>query len=1044
MSYNVISKKIREIEKEISKYWDNNRIIDKVLRRKGERKFYFLDGPPYVTERIHIGTAWNKVLKDCILRYKRLCGYKVWAIPGYDTHGLPIEVAVERQLGIKNKKEIIERVGIDNFNKKCIELVKRNMNVITSQFKNLAVWMDWDNPYVTYRRDYISSIWWILKRISEKNLLGEDLRVFHWCPRCETVLSEHEVSMGYKDVETPSIYVKFPVANEKNTSFLIWTTTPWTLPSNVAIAVHPDYTYALVELRKTRERLIIMEARIDKVIHEEYKILSIFYGKELAGKKYISPLKDYVDAQREVNAHYIILSSEYVSPEEGTGLVHIAPEHGKEDFELGKEYNLPIITLVDNRGYFTRKAGKYAGLYIFDADNTIVEDLRKLGYLYKEEKKIHRYPFCWRCHTPLFMKTTKQWIIKLSQIKDKLISENRKVLWVPKWAGEQRFGLWLETARDWVITRQRYWGTPAPIWRCEECGYTEVIGGLDDLIRKGFHVEDLHRPYIDQITWSCPECGGIMRRIPDVLDVWIDSGAAPWASINYPANKETFNELWPVDFITEGHDQTRGWFYAMLCLGVAAFDECPYRTVLVHGFTLDEQGRGMHKSLGNVKYPEEFIEKYGVDPFRIYLLSHTIWEDMLTLYKRLNEILRILNIIINTYEFYKTYAELDNYKYKEPINTGNLLEEDLWILSKFETVLKDITKEMDKYYVHNAIRKILEFIVEDLSRKYIKLVRRRVWIEEEDPKKTAVYDTLHYILKRAAIILSPFAPHLSEYLYSMILSRFDRESLESVHLETWPQVEANLIYEELTRRYEILWDIIAGLAAIRQKHKIKNRQPLKEAIIPQEIYDTLSDRMKEILLEQANIREIKRYSSNELNNLVIFEIKLNYKVVGPKHGKKVSKIEKLINRIEKKDAINLLNGNQITLSLENEEFIITPEDVTVTVKACEPYDCIICRGFFIFLNIKVDKELLYEGIAKDIVRRIQQMRKDINLNILDQISVFIETSAQEILDSIEKHKEYIMYETRAKDINISKAPTDAYTRKWNVNGKKVSIAIQKI
>lgn len=1043
MSYKGIIDRIRKIENEVSKYWLQNNIVIKVLNKEGDKKFYFLDGPPYVTERIHIGTAWNKVLKDCILRYKRLCNYYVWSIPGYDTHGLPIEVTVEKWLGIKNKKEIIEKIGIDDFNKKCLELVKRNMNIITEQFKNLAVWMKWDSPYVTYDGDYVSSVWWVIKKAHDLKLLDKDLRVFHWCPRCETVLSEHEVSMGYKDVESPSIYVKFPLVDDQKTSLLIWTTTPWTLPSNVATAVHPDYLYALIEL-KNGEKLIVMEARLDKVINEEYKIISVFHGKDLKGKRYVNPLKQFVNAQKHIDAHYVIISEEYVSPEEGTGLVHIAPEHGKEDFELGKQYNLPIVSIVDNRGYFTKDAGKYAGTYILDADPIIIEDLRKLGCLYKEEKKIHRYPFCWRCHTPLFMKTTTQWIIKLSQIKEKLISENKKIKWIPKWAGEQRFGLWLETARDWVITRQRYWGTPAPIWQCDTCSHIEVIGSIEELQKKGFDIKNPHRPYIDNVSWKCPNCDkGFMRRIPDVLDVWIDSGAAPWASIKYPKETKLFEKLWPVDFITEGHDQTRGWFYAMLCLGIIAFDRSPYKTVLVHGFTLDEQGRGMHKSLGNVIYPEEFTEKYCIDPFRIYLLTHTIWEDMLTLHKRLEDILRTLNIIINTYEFYKTYAELDNYIYKDTIKCDELMEEDTWIISKFEKTLDEVTRNMENYHIHLAIKRLLDFVVEDLSRKYIKIIRRRVWIEEEDPRKTAVYDTLHYILKRIAILLSPFAPHISEYLYIFILSNFDKDLKESVHMESWPVVNRNIINEKLIKNYEIMWYVIASINAIRQKHGIKTRQPLYDAVIPQDIYDKLTHRMKEIIMEQSNIRKINVITDEDLVEYIEFEIKPNMKALGPKYGKFVKTLVDELTSLSNEKILNLLRGKAEKIQIDKEIIELGPEDLNITLKAKDPYDFVKLDDKIILLNIKIDRELLYEGIARDIVRRIQQMRKDLNLDILDKIITYILTNNKEIIESIRKYQDYISHETRSKEIILSELPSNVYSKDWKINNTTIKIGILK-
>jgi len=1032
--------RILQVEEEIRSIWEEKKIPKKVLGRKGKKKFFFLDGPPYVTERIHIGTAWNKVLKDAILRYKRMCGYSVWSIPGYDTHGLPIEVAVERKLGIKSKKEIIDKIGIDKFNQKCLEMAKRNMKVITEQFKSLGVWMDWDHPYITFEKEYISSIWWIIKKIYERGLLSEDLRVFHWCPRCETVLSEHEVSMGYKDVQTPSIYVKFPLKDNPDTSLLVWTTTPWTLPSNVAIAAHPDYLYALIET-KSGEKLILMETRIDKVIREPYKILSVFRGSELRGKKYISPLQKFVDAQREVKAHVVILSSEYVSPEEGTGLVHIAPEHGKEDFELGKQYNLPIITLVDERGRFGDKAGKYKGLYIYDADSVIIEDLEKEGFLYFHETKVHRYPFCWRCHTPLFMKTTKQWIIKLSEIKNEIISANKHINWIPKWAGEQRFGLWLENIRDWVITRQRYWGTPTPIWKCEKCGNVVVIGSIEELKKKGFKVKDVHRPYIDNVTWKCEKCGGLMRRVSDVLDVWIDSGAAPWASLGYPKKTKIFRKLWPVDFITEGHDQTRGWFYAMLCLGVAAFSESPYKTVLVHGFTLDEQGRAMHKSLGNIIYPEELTEKYGVDTFRISALLHTIWEDMVTSTKRMEDIARTINIILNVYDFYDMYASIDNYSWPGKLPLKELREEDLWIISRLERIIAQVTEELERYHIHIALRKILDFAVEELSRKYVRMVRRRVWIEEEDKEKISVYHTLHYVLKRLALILAPFAPHISDYTYHKIISKFDKEKVESIHLMKWPKPNRKLVADDLEDRMDSLWQIITALHSIRQKHGIKIRQPLKEVIMPRSLYLKFSGRLLKILRDQANVLEIKTIPNSKIIEYIEYQVNPLTEKLGPKYKDKTNLVIQEVSKLSQKDIRKLIKKGEIVIKANGEKLKITLDDVTIVERAIKPFEMCSIADKKIFLNLRIDTNLYYEGLSRDLVRRIQLMRKEMGLDILDKIVTYIFSEEKDIENSVNYMIDYIKRETRSEKVLLEIPPDQAYTKEWRLNGKRVVIGV---
>jgi len=1035
------SEKLIEMEKQIKRYWDKHQIPQKVLRLRGEKKFYFLDGPPYVTERSHVGTAWNKVLKDTILRYKRMKGYWVWSIPGYDTHGLPIEVMVERKLNIRDKKEIL-KIGVAKFNEECFKLAKRNMDILTEQFRNLGVWMDWQNPYATFTKDYISNVWWIIKKGHEQGLLEEDLRVFHWCPRCETVLSEHEVSMGYKDVEGPSIYVKFPMKDDSG-YLLIWTTTPWTLPSNVAVAVHPDLYYVKIRLKESGDELILVENRLDEVIKDEYDIISKFEGSELEGKRYINPLDKYVNAQREIDAHFVVLSTEYVSPDEGTGLVHIAPEHGKEDFEISKEYRLPIITLVDNEGKYIESAGKYYGKYVFDADDEIINDLQNMGVLYHKETVVHRYPHCWRCRTPLIMKTTKQWILKLSTLKEKLLSENETIKWIPDWAGSQRFRSWLETARDWVITRQRYWGTPAPIWKCKDCGDITVIGSYKEIEDRGFKLDDLHKPYIDNIKWKCKKCNGVVERIPDVLDVWIDSGAASWASIGYPENIDMFKKLWPIDFITEGHDQTRGWFYSLLCLGIIGFDKTPYSSVLVHGFTLDERGIGMSKSLGNVIYPEEITDIYGVDAFRVFVLSHTVWEDMIVNVEKTKDVVRNLNIILNVYDFYNTYASIDNYRWRGKLDSSVLMEEDLWIISALERLIDDVGNMMDKYQVHSALRSIIKFLVEEISRKYIKLVRRRVWIEEDNDEKISVYDTLHYVLSRIAVLMAPFMPHLSEYLYLHKLSMFEDKKYESVHLIRWPYAAHKFINEALIQKYRLMWSLIAAANSIRQTRKIKIRQPLGTLYIPKKLYKQLTSRILKLMSEQANVHKIVSYKDSEKQIFIKYMLKPRLDIIGKVFRKDMEKVLEAVERLREEEIEELYSNKSISIKIEGDSIVLEPEYFEITITGKENYGIIDLDGNLIALDVEITRDLLYEGLAKEIVRRIQFMRKEMNLDILDNILIYIETDAEEITNAINKEKEYILYETRGLDISIGKPVEKSYVKQWKIDKHDVTIGIIK-
>ncbi|MGC8961546.1 MAG: isoleucine--tRNA ligase, partial [Candidatus Bathyarchaeia archaeon] len=684
-SYDPVSKEV-----EILEWWDKNRVYEKVRNlRRGGLKFYFLDGPPYVTNPPHVGTAWNKFLKDVIIRYKRMRGFNVRDQPGYDCHGLPIEVKVEESLGLKSKKDIEDKIGVSEFISRCKSYALENVEEQTRIFRDLGVWMDWADPYLTLRDEYMEAVWWTIKRAHEKNLLEKGLRVVHWCPRCETALAGYEVTDEYRDVEDHSIYVKMPVKGEAGTHILIWTTTPWTLPSNVAVMVHPDEEY--VEVEAQGERYILAKERCAPVFKEigiHYKVVRSLQGRELEGLEYTPPLMDEVPLQKELrNAHRIVLSREYVSMSEGTGCVHSAPGHGEEDFEVGLEYGLPVVSPVDEGGRFTEAAGKYSGRYVKDADSEIIGDLKSKNLLLYHTKVVHSYPHCWRCKTPLIMRAAEQWFIKVTAFKRKLLEENTKVTWVPEWAGSRRFADWLKGARDWVISRQRYWGVPLPIWICNECGSARVIGSIEELKASSINhppAMDLHRDCVDDIKLRC-RCGGVMDRVPDIVDVWMDSGVASWASLEYPKEDAKFNYWWPADAVTEAHDQTRGWFYTQLITSILCFDRAPYKVVIMHGHTLDPRGQKMSKSLGNFISPHDVTSKYGRDALRLYALQSTTWEDFRFSMEKVEDAYRDLQIIWNVLSFASIYMSLDGFKPDDwPLE--DLLEhmriEDRWLLSK--------------------------------------------------------------------------------------------------------------------------------------------------------------------------------------------------------------------------------------------------------------------------------------------------------------------------------------------------------------------------
>ncbi|MEM0350744.1 MAG: isoleucine--tRNA ligase, partial [Archaeoglobaceae archaeon] len=766
------------IEAEVFNFWKERKIYEKIKKRGG-KKFYFLDGPPYTTGRIHLGTAWNKIIKDTILRYLRMLGYDPVDTPGWDMHGLPIEVKVEQELGFRTKRDI-ENFGIEKFVQKCMEYALRNKDAMTEQFKALAIWMDWDNPYMTIKAEYIDSAWFTIKKAFEKGLLSKEMMVVNWCPRCETALADAEIE--YAEREDPSIYVKFRLKN--GGYILVWTTTPWTIPANMAVAVNPNFKYVKVRAFRNgvAEEVLIAKDLVDTLHkgYEKWEIIEEIPGKELEGIEYEHPLADEVPMQK--NFRHKIVLADFVSAE-NTGCVHIAPAHGLEDFELGKKYGLEIFNPVDDRGFFNELAGKYAGMSVREANEVIIDDLHRKDLLLAEERIFHRYGHCWRCKTPIIFRATEQWFIKITELKEKMLEEIEKVKWIPDWAGSARFRDWISNAKDWCISRQRYWGIPLPIWICE-CGKIKVVGSINEVPWQ--NDLDLHRPRIDEVKFRC-ECGREMERVKDVFDVWFDSGVASWGSISYPLKDDKFH-LWPADFITEGHDQTRGWFYSQLGASVICFGKAPYKTVLMHGFTLDEQGRKMSKSLGNVVEPEEVVEQIGVDCFRLYMLSSAVWEDLKFSWDEARNVLRNMNVFWNSVRFAHTYMSIDRFR---AIGMEAATIEDKWILSKLESFNREVIEAMSKYHLHKVVRAFFDFIIEEFSRWYIPLIRSRVWEEAESKQKISSYETMLRVIDKSIRLIAPFAPLIAEWLYQNFVKQF-REGEESIFMESYPMPDERM------------------------------------------------------------------------------------------------------------------------------------------------------------------------------------------------------------------------------------------------------------
>ncbi len=966
----------KKYEKEILDMWEREKVYEKVRsERANGPKFNFLDGPPYPSsDTPHPGTLWNKVMKDSVLRYWRSKGYNVLDRPGWDTHGLPIEVMTEKSLGFRNKKEI-EDYGIANFVRKCMELVHRNVKSLTEHFKNFAVSMDWDNPYMTLEDSYIESAWWGLKKIWESGRLDRSERPVHWCPRCETVLSDYEVSQEYRDLMDPSIFVKFPVRGGEKEYILIWTTTPWTLPANVAVMVHPDEEY--VKVKVGDEVLILARKRLDYVMKEagveDYEVIESFPGRELEGLQYNHPLEDVIPLQRKIREHHkVVLSEEFVTMEEGTGCVHSAPGHGMEDFLVGERYGLPSPSPVNSQGRFTEEVGKYKDLYVREANDLIIEDLAERGALFHKGTIVHRYPVCWRCKTPLIIRKTSQWYIRVVDLKEKLMKDVEQVNWVPSWAGERRFKDWLNNLRDWIISRQRYWGIPLPIWVCDKCGRVEVIGSVRELEEKsGRRPENLHRPWVDEITWKCEKCGGTMRRVPDITDVWFDSGISFYASFGYPYRDEGFEEVFPVDFITEGHDQIRGWFFSLLRVGDLLFGRAPYKSVLMHGFFLDERGREMSKSLGNFVPPEEIVERFGRDVFRVTVLTKVPWQDLRFSWDRLKETQKRLSIVWNVYVFATTYLRdmelgvLD--EVRDPVNR--------WLLSRFNSTLKKVYESMERYYLHDATNALLDFFVEDLSRLYVRVARKKLRSKDEGVIKEWA-NALYMVLRDMLPVLAIYAPLTAEEIYQ---KSFRQEGdPESVNMLLLPEVREDLISKELEDEMDLVKEVVSAIGNARSKAKVRKRIPLKKAVVVGvDNFSQVVGRFKDVLQVESNVKEI---------------------VVGePPQGEGWTKAD-------------------------------------------------FSRGE-VFLYTEVGEEELIEGLARELIRRIQEMRKELGLTIgLERIEVYIQ-GGEAVAKAVESYREDIAWDSDADLVKVvsseEEVPSESFGKEWDVNGERVYIWVRR-
>ena len=1014
------AKNYPRMEEEILKYWDRNRIFEKSLKnREGCKKFVFLEGPPTANGLPHPGHVLTRTMKDVVLRYKTMKGFYVARKAGWDTHGLPVEIEVEKMLGLRNKQEI-EEYGIERFNEECKKSVFRYEEAWKEMTRRVGFWINMDNPYITLENDYIESVWWSLKEAWKKGLLFRGYKVTPYCPRCGTTLSSHEVAQGYKEVEDPSIFVKFKIKG-KDEYFLAWTTTPWTLISNVALAVHPEEWYVKIEYEG--EKLILAEERAAVLLKgKEYNEIDRYKGSELEGIEY-EPLYKFVEPEKKC---WFVILADFVTMDEGTGIVHIAPAFGEEDYEAGRKYDLPVIQLVDLEGKFKEEVKPWAGKFVKDADREIIEDLKNRGLLVSEHKYRHQYPFCWRCDSPLLYYAIESWFIGMSRLREHLVKNNEKINWYPEYIKHGRFGEFIREARDWALSRKRYWGTPLPVWVCQKCGKEICIGGIEELRQKAINFPeklDLHRPYVDKILLKCEECGGEMKRVEEVIDAWYDSGSAPFAQWHYPfENEKVFKENFPADFICEAIDQTRGWFYSLLAISTLLFDEAPYKNVLTLGLILDEKGQKMSKKARNYVEPAEIFQKYGADALRWYLISASPpWQPKRFYEKVVKDVLsKFLLTLWNVFSFYETYARLDDFDYgRDAVKCEERELIDKWILSRLHNLIKNVEEKMEVFEVHKAARAIEEFVIEDLSNWYLRNSRKRFWSEERSKEKMAGYSTLYEVLTTVAKIIAPFTPFIAEKIY------LEMEKGESVHLCDYPESSKEMINEELEERMETVRKIVEEARALRAKHGIKLRRPLKEIII---VADKNLEEFAGLIKDEINVKNV--VFATEDNQFMEEVAKPNYAKLGPKFKEKARQVAEAIEKA----------GKEIRkVEIDGKEYELSEEDFIIEKKAKEGYAVGSVDGITIALNLVQTPELIAEGFAREIVRRIQEMRKEMNLEMEERIVVEIDIDKEKLGE----WENYVKNETRSDEIIYKRQPEGEHVKEWEIEGEKINIGIRR-
>ena len=1033
--------KFIEREKKVEKFWKDNDIFQKSIDiHKSDKNYTFFDGPPTANGKPHIGHVLTRVIKDMIPRYQAMKGHRILRKAGWDTHGLPVELEVEKQLGLDGKEQI-EKYGLEPFIKKCKESVWKYKGMWEDFSSTVGFWADMDNPYITYDNNYIESVWWSLKKIWDKGLLYKGFKVVPYCPRCGTPLSSHEVAQGYKDVKDKTAICKFKCKDEDNTYYLAWTTTPWTLPSNLALCVNQDETYVKVKTineKLGKEEHYILAKALLSVLDGEYEIEKEFLGKELEYREY-EPLFDFKKLDKK---HYYVVCDSYVTLTDGTGIVHIAPAFGEDDARVGRKYDLPFLQLVNSKGEMTEET-PWAGMFCKKADKEVLLALDKENKLFKVLNYEHSYPHCWRCDTPLIYYARESWFIKMTAVRDDLVKNNNTINWIPESIGKGRFGDWISNVQDWGISRDRYWGTPLPVWECE-CGHRHAIGSIAELKEMSNNCPDnieLHRPYIDAVTIKCPKCGKEMHRVKEVIDCWFDSGSMPFAQWHYPfENEEIFKENFPADFISEAVDQTRGWFYSLLAISTLIFNEAPFKNVIVLGHVQDENGQKMSKSKGNAVDPFDALKEFGADAIRWYFYSNSApWLPNRFHSKAVVEGQRkVMGTLWNTYAFYVLYANIDEFDpTKYTLDYDKLTVMDKWIISKLNTLVKDVDTCLGQYKIFECT-KTIETFIDDLSNWYVRRSRERFWAKGMEQDKINAYMTLYTSLVTLCKAICPMLPFITEEIYQNLVRSVNKEAPESIHLCSYPEVNEKYINKELENKMDEVLDIVVLGRNARNSGNVKNRQPIATMYV---LGEKLDDLYLDIIKDELKVKEVEFVS--DVSKYTTYKFKPNFNTLRAKYGKLLGFISKELQTIDGHKTMEELNTNgKITLTINGENVELEKEDLLIETFKTEGYSVAFDKGLYVVLDTKLTPELIEEGYVREIVSKVQTMRKDAGFEVVDHIYFFV-TGNENIKKIIENNETEIKKDLLAEEIVFDRLEENIFTKEWNINGEDVTFAVKK-